>query len=137
MDANIFFLKKLSNEILESVLADEKNITWTHIDLARSNKWYLGVSIHQYLKILRCWKIIFKIYKGANFKELKNAVNNIEELNSYQKDIFIKIIEKWINDKVIIHALSDSIEKYKSKKIDFTQFVNSFIKRCNPFKSVG
>ena len=116
MDKNSFFIKKLSNEIIETVLADEANISYTHIELASRHKWSPGISIHQYVRILKCWKIIRKLQKKISQAELELLIFRTKDFSSFQKKIFRYIIHTWLKTHLIVYSLSDNIENFKLKK---------------------
>ena len=133
MDTDQFFLKKFAALIVETITADEQNISDVHVECAMLKKWYPGISIYEYLTLLNVWKIVKAFYNGLDLQEIIEFIEKNKFLNQTQKDLCKIIFNKWSNDHLLLHALPDAILNYKNGQLDFKNFVDSFIARKNPY----
>ena len=133
MDANSFFIQKLAIEIIETITADEKGISSTHIDLARRHKWFPGITIHQYVLILQCWKIVQKLQKGSQLNELQENILNMKRLTDFQRKVALYIIKYWFETNKLAYALSDTIAVFQNESADSDTFIRNLITRANPY----
>ncbi len=132
-DINHAFLRKFSADIVLTSCATLRSVTRENVINARRNLFGPKMAIDDYVHALRSWKYFRAMENADDYNQFQDSLTHIRSVPNDIVVIFDKIARKWFADREVTYALPETIESFKQGKIDFAQYVNSFITRKNPF----
>lgn len=133
MNINAMFLQKFIYEIVVTACALNKNIEYRHIIQAKKKIWSPGISIDDYIILLKTWTLVTILCSAKGYDDFYQKVKLSKNIPSNIFAIVNSIAISWYSDGIVRYAMKNDIQKYQDGIVSLNSYINGFIERKNPY----
>ena len=135
MNIDTAFIQKFYMEITVTIFAVKNGVSRENIEYGRRHIWSPGITIHDYVLLLKIWRVVKLLGKEKSHLVFNKYLDSIDGIPDEMQKIIRKIADIWYTQKIATYALPNIVDNFKEHKMTLTQYIESFIKRTNSYCS--
>ncbi|MBE6440774.1 MAG: hypothetical protein E7022_00355 [Desulfovibrio desulfuricans] len=134
MDIDIAFIKKFYTEFTVTIFAVKNDVTRENIEYGRRHIWSPGITINDYILLLKIWKVVKLLGKEKSYIVFNTNLKSISGIPDDMNMIIRKIADMWYKQRTVVYAMPKTIDDFKTHKITLAHYLGDFLARTNHYR---